>query len=167
MAVSINQLAIYALILVLGWLLGLLSRSGGGAWRRKYEAEHDERLALEKTHVERDAAARARITSLEQGGLERDVTPIAPTASGSVAADPNGQRNDLTRIRGIDHANEVRLNEADIHLYGDLSRVGDDETAGLEGRIGATLGTIAREEWREQATLLASGRLDEHRARFG
>ena len=66
MTVPINQLAIYALLIVLGWLLGLLSRSGGGVWRRKYEAERDARVALETAHHDRDAAARTRIAELER-----------------------------------------------------------------------------------------------------
>jgi hypothetical protein len=42
-----NEWAILLLVLVLGWLLGLLSASGGGRWRREYEREREERLAEE------------------------------------------------------------------------------------------------------------------------
>ena len=162
MTVPINQLAIYALILVLGWLLGLLSRSGGGAWRRKYEAERDARIALEKAHHDRDAAARARIAE-----LERHEPAIGATTAGTIAAAASGQRDDLARIRGIDHSGENRLNDAGIHRFVDLSRTSDAEAAALEGRLGIAPGTIAQEAWREQAALLASGRTDEHRTRFG
>lgn len=156
-----NQIALYALVLILGWLLGLLSRSGGGVWRRKYEAERAERVALEKAHVDRDAAARTRIAE-----LERHAPPIGATTAASVAAAAHGTRDDLALIRGIGHAGETRLNEAGIHRYVDLSRLSDADAAALEGRLGAAPGTIAREEWREQAALLASGRADEHRTRF-
>lgn len=161
MTLSFNQLAIYALILILGWLLGLLSRPGGAVWRRKYEEERDARIALEKAHVDRDTAARARIAE-----LERYQPPIGAGTAGAVAAAASGQRDDLSLIRGIDHAEEVRLNDAGIHRYVDLSRISDAEAAALEGRLGEAPGTIAREEWREQAALLASGRHDEHRSRF-
>ncbi len=161
MAVSFNQLAIYALILILGWLLGLLSRSGGGKWRRQYEAERDARIALERAHVDRDAAANARIAE-----LERHAPPVGAATAGSIAAAASGQRDDLTLISGVGHAGETRLNEAGIHRYADLSRMSDAEAAALEGRLGAEPGTIARQEWREQAAMLASGRLEEHRTRF-
>ena len=39
-----NQWAILFLVLVLGWLLGLISRSGGKKWKRAYEAERDARI---------------------------------------------------------------------------------------------------------------------------
>lgn len=161
MTLSFNQLAIYLLVLVLGWLLGLLSRTGGTAWRRKYEAERDARIALEQAHIDRDAAARARIAE-----LERHQHPIGAGTAGAVAAAASGQRDDLSKIRGIDHVDETKLNDAGIHRFVDLSRMTDAEAAALEGRLGEASGTISREEWREQAALLASGRHEEHRSRF-
>jgi hypothetical protein len=57
---------ILGLTLVLGWLLGIMSRSGGGRWKRELKTER-ERHALELK--ERDArlkAADARIAELER-----------------------------------------------------------------------------------------------------
>lgn len=57
---------ILGLTLVLGWVLGLMSRSGGGKWKRELKTERD-RYALELK--ERDArltAANARIAELER-----------------------------------------------------------------------------------------------------
>jgi hypothetical protein len=59
---TVNQWAILFLVLVLGWLLGMMSRSGGARWRR---AAADERAARERVETERDAA-RARIAELER-----------------------------------------------------------------------------------------------------
>jgi predicted flap endonuclease-1-like 5' DNA nuclease len=161
MTLSFNQLAIYALVLILGWLFGLLSRSGGTMWRRKYEAERDARIALETEHNDRDVATRARIAE-----LERHQPAIAAGTAGTVAAAASGQRDDLSLIRGVDQACENRLNDAGVHRFVDLSRLSDIDAVALEGRLGVSAGTIAREEWREQAALLASGRHDEHRSRF-
>jgi hypothetical protein len=55
-----NQWAVLFLVLVLGWLLGLMSSSGGARWRRQYEAEHDARLAAERDRDERLALERDR-----------------------------------------------------------------------------------------------------------
>ena len=49
-AFTTNQWAILFLVLVLGWLLGLISRSGGAKWRRAYEAERDARVEEQREH---------------------------------------------------------------------------------------------------------------------
>lgn len=36
-----NQWIVVALVLVAGWLLGMMSRSGGAKWRAQYETERD------------------------------------------------------------------------------------------------------------------------------
>ena len=78
-----NQWAILFLVLVLGWLLGMMSRSGGARWRH---AAADERIARERVETERDAA-RARITELER---ERTVVVEKPAVVEKrvVTADP-------------------------------------------------------------------------------
>ncbi len=60
-----NQWAVLFLVLVLGWLLGLMSQSGSGRWRRQYEAERDARLAAERDHQDRLTAERHRDERLE------------------------------------------------------------------------------------------------------
>ena len=42
----------------------------------------------------------------------------------------------------------------------------DADAATLEARLGLKGGTIAYEEWREQAAMLRDHRLDEHRTRY-
>jgi hypothetical protein len=43
-----NGWFILGLTLVIGWLLGLLSRSGGGKWKAAYNRERDAHVALRK-----------------------------------------------------------------------------------------------------------------------
>jgi hypothetical protein len=45
-----NTWAVLGLTLVIGWLLGLLSRSGGRKWKDAYNRERDLHLALRKDH---------------------------------------------------------------------------------------------------------------------
>jgi len=45
-----NGWVILGLTLVIGWLLGLLSRSGGSKWKSAYNRERDAHLALRKEH---------------------------------------------------------------------------------------------------------------------
>ena len=65
---------ILGLTLVLGWLLGLMSRSGGGRWKRELKTERDNHVVALKDRDDRLAAAHARIAELERA---RPVTGYA------------------------------------------------------------------------------------------
>ena len=169
-----NQWAILFLVFVLGWLLGLISRSGGKKWKRAYEAERDAR-ADEQAELE---AARARIAELEAARsasvVEKPVA-VAPADAPvveAVADTPTAEtldlrRDDLSRIRGIGAAGERRLNEEGIYRYSDITSLTPEEELALERRLGADDGYIEQEQWREQAAMLDAGRIDEHRATYG
>jgi predicted flap endonuclease-1-like 5' DNA nuclease len=157
-----NQWAVVGLVLVLGWLLGLLSRSGAGKWRRQAEEEQQLRLAAQEHFDARIKAANARIAE-----LEKTAPAIGAGTGGAIAAAAAGKRDDLSLIRGIGRAGETRLNECGIHSYRDITGMSETEEAELEGRIGAEPGYIEQERWREQAALLAAGQTDEHRERYG
>jgi len=169
-----NQWAILFLVLVLGWLLGLVSRSGGKKWRRAYEAERDAR-AEEQAELE---AARARIAELEtpkptrvrEHATTRTAVvrePVAAPAPAPAAETLDLRHDDLARIRGIGAAGERRLNEEGIYRYADIIGLTDEEEAALERRLGADQGYIEQEQWREQAAMLDAGKVDEHRATYG
>ena len=167
-----NQWAILFLVLVLGWLLGLVSRSGGRKWKRAYQAERDAR-ADEQAELE---AARARVAELEAA---RPAPVAAPAAAATVVEEPVAvtpvtttetldlTRDDLSLIRGIGAAGQRRLNEEGIYRYSDITGMTPAEEADLEARLGADEGYIEQEQWREQAALLESGEIDRHRATYG
>jgi len=50
MTFTTNQWAVLGLVLVAGWLLGMMSRSGGGRWKRAYQDERDAHLALRRDY---------------------------------------------------------------------------------------------------------------------
>ena len=152
MSFTINQWAILALVFVLGWLLGLLSRSDRG-WRRRYEEERAAHLALRSEHDKRIAAANTRTAE-----LDRSEPVVASAAGEAVAATATGRRDDLTRIDGIGAHDETRLNDAGIHSFPELAAIDAEREASLEASLGYERGRIERERWREQAQLLASGR---------
>jgi predicted flap endonuclease-1-like 5' DNA nuclease len=160
-----EQWAILFLVLVLGWLLGLLSRSGGKKWKRAYEAERDARID-EQAELE---AARARVAELEAAAPRAAVVeePVVATAPATTTETLDLTRDDLSRIRGIGNAGQRRLNEEGIYRYSDITGMTPAEEAELESRLGADEGYIEQEQWREQAALLESGELDQHRATYG
>ncbi len=45
-----NGWMILGMTLVIGWLLGLLSRSGGAKWKKAYDTEHSAHVALRKEY---------------------------------------------------------------------------------------------------------------------
>jgi predicted flap endonuclease-1-like 5' DNA nuclease len=153
-----NQWAILALVLILGWLIGLLSRSGGAKWRRAYEEERNARQAAEA----QTAAHRERIAELER----QSGHPVGAGTAGAIGAAAAGNRDDLALIRGIGRDREISLNDAGIYRYRQIEDLSASDAAGLETRLGLKEGTISYEEWREQAALLREKGVDAHRARW-
>jgi predicted flap endonuclease-1-like 5' DNA nuclease len=183
---STNQWAILGLVLVLGWLLGLMTLAGGRKWKRGYLAERDRRIALEREHatyedrlaaheaqserltlLEKERAAQdARIADFERRGVAPAVAPVTTATAGSVAMAASGQRDDLSLIFGVGRGGEQKLNDLGVHRYRDITTLSPIDEATLETRLGLESGEIAEERWREQADLLARGKFDEHARLF-
>ncbi len=159
MGFTANQWAILALVLILGWLIGLLSRSGGSRWRRSYEEERAARQAAEA----QAATHRERIAELER----QTAHPVGAGTAGAIGAAAAGNRDDLALIRGIGRTHEISLNDAGIYRYRQIEDLSAADAAALETRLGLKSGAIAYEEWREQAAMLRGNNIDAHRTRYG
>jgi hypothetical protein len=57
---------ILGLTLALGWVLGLMSRSGGKKWKRELHRERDEHKAAIRNRDEQIAALKSRVTDYER-----------------------------------------------------------------------------------------------------
>lgn len=161
-----NQWVILFLVFVLGWLLGLLSRSSK-KWRRAYEAERDARIEEQREHAAALETTQARIAELER---ERPAAPTAVAVAPAVATSPstlNLTRDDLGLIRGIGPEGARDLHDEGIYRYRQILDMTAEQEHALEDQLGADRGYIEQEQWREQAQLLADGRIEEHRRRFG
>ncbi len=183
-----NQWVVLALVLILGWFLGLLTRAGGRNWRRGFEQERAARIAADaerdrlsaritelesererrieleterEGHMARAAAANDRITQ-----LERHQPAVSSGTAGSIAAAAGGNRDDLSLIFGVGRSGEIKLNDLGVHRYADILALSASDEAALEGRMGLAPATIADERWREQADLLKRGKFDEHARLF-
>lgn len=167
-AFTTNQWVVVFLVLVLGWLLGLVSRSGGAKWRRAYEAERDARVEEQRDHAAALEAANARVAELERAvpatAVVADRKPVVPATTPETL---DLRNDDLGLIRGIGPVGAADLNEQGIYRYSDLASMSAEDEAALEDHLGADRGYIAQERWREQAALLEQGKIDEHRAKFG
>jgi len=136
---SRNQWAILALILILGWLLGLLSRSGGARWRR-IAAEEQARRETAKRGL---TAANEYIADLDRQTAGR---PMGPGTAAAIGAAASGACDDLAlyprhwpRARNPSH-------ELGIHSYQKVAALSDGEAIDLETRLGLSPETIAREQ---------------------
>lgn len=160
-----TQWAVLALVLLLGWVLGLLSRSGGKKWKHELAAERSSRAAERKDYEDRLRASDARFAELERRRPTTTATAAGGTAAG-IGAAVHGKREDLSAIRGVGPDGAARLNEAGYHSFHDVEKMSAADEAALEQRLGLAPGTIERENWREQAATLRSGDHDGHRKRW-
>jgi predicted flap endonuclease-1-like 5' DNA nuclease len=159
-----NQWAILFLVLLLGWLLGLITRSGGRKWKRAYEAERDARIDEQRDNAAALEAAQARIAELERA---RPAAAVAPVVEERSVERLDLTRDDLGLIRGVGPAGAARLHEEGLYRFADIAALTSGEEHALEDKLGADRGYIAQEQWREQAELLRDGRIEEHARRFG
>lgn len=161
-----TQWATLALVLVLGWVFGLLSRSGGKRWKQELAAERSSRAEERKGYEERLRANDARVEASNKRIAELETHAPATVGAGAVGAAARGSRDDLSAIKGIGADGENRLNDAGYHSFKDIEKMSASDEAALEGRLGLAAGTIERENWREQAATLRSGDREGHRKRW-
>lgn len=146
---STNQWAILGLVLVLGWLLGLASRSGAAKWKRAYHQERDAHVAYRAESDARIKASNERIAE-----LNRHAPLVGAGTASAVGAAARGNRDELSKINGIDSDLEIRLNECGVHSFRDIAALNRTDEAALEGRLGLAPGTIERDAWKAQAAAL-------------
>ncbi|WP_294138002.1 hypothetical protein [Sphingobium sp.] len=147
MSFTLNDIALLLVALAIGLILGLMM-SGRGKYRRAWRDEQAAHRAMVKDRDAQLEAANARIVELEKRTVPVGATPVAGVAA---------ERDDLSRIKGLSQAQEVSLNEAGYQRYGQIAALNGEQEAALEARLGLTPGTIARENWREQARALEGG----------
>jgi predicted flap endonuclease-1-like 5' DNA nuclease len=162
-----NQWIVLALVLVLGWFLGLFTLAGGRKWRKAFEVERDARIAAD---AERDRLA-ARITEINQERdrrleLEKARPSINSAIAGPIAAPAAVKRDDLSMIFGVGRSGEMKLNALGIHRFTEIVSLSLTDEAALEDRMGLAPGTISEERWRDQAEMLRKGKLEDHARMF-
>ncbi|MEL7049791.1 MAG: hypothetical protein AAFO75_12705, partial [Pseudomonadota bacterium] len=99
-------------------------------------------------------------SAAEPKATEPPPSPVAEAGSEGPLAGliipATGPVDDLKRIRAIDAFVEGKLNAVGVTQYAQLAALTSEGVRGLGGRIGE-LGRIHRENWIEQATILAKG----------
>ncbi len=148
---TMNDLALLAIALVIGWILGLMM-SGRGRFKRLWQ---EEKVAHRTALKDRDARLEASEARVRE--LERTAAPVGAGVGASTVAGATHGRDDLSRITGISQREEVALNEAGYQRYGQIASLNAEQEATLEARLGLAPGTITRDDWRGQALALERG----------
>lgn len=149
---TMNDLALLAIALVIGWILGLMT-SGRGRLKRLYQEEKIAHRTEVKDRDARLAEAQGRIKELERHAVPVGVGAGAATTAGATATG----RDDLSRITGVSQREEAALNEAGYHRFAQIATLAAEQEATLEARLGLTPGTITRDDWRGQAAAFDRG----------
>jgi predicted flap endonuclease-1-like 5' DNA nuclease len=87
------------------------------------------------------------------------VEPIHPA--------PAGPADELTRMKGVGPKVAALLNGLGITRFDQIAEWSDDDVARVDAQLGAFKGRIARDQWVEQARLLAAGDTAGYEAKFG
>lgn len=189
-------LSLAAAAFFIGLLLGRIVWGGGGAARDRLAADRDAARATLAdrdaaiAQQSRDlAAARDQVKPLadEVDRLRRDnarllarapVVVAAATAPAVVAGttpisiNPNADSvranlDDLRLLKGVGDKLVTRLHELGVGGNAELAALSTADAEGLDAKLGPFAGRIARDQLREQARLLADGRVTEFEARYG
>lgn len=84
-----------------------------------------------------------------------------------VDAEQPGEADDLTRIKGVGPKLVTLLANLGITRFAQIAQWSEADLAGIDAQLGAFAGRPARDNWIEQARLLASGDTAAYEAKFG
>lgn len=90
-----------------------------------------------------------------------------PSPTPAPEPEPVVEADDLSRLRGVDEPLRARLADLGVKRFADIEDLSAEDEMALERRLDLPAGRIASEQWRDQATLLRTGKTKVHRTRFG
>jgi hypothetical protein len=117
-----NEWVILALVLLLGWVLGLMSRSGGRRWRRDLAAEREAHAATRRDYDARLAEAERRHDTVRHDTALRDNGPRDTIDRDTVHRDTVHRDTVVNRDRAATDAADLRPGER-IEIDADGNRV--------------------------------------------
>lgn len=118
------------MLLLIAFLLG----AGGAVW-------------ILSARKRSDSSVRSETDDLGEAG-------VRAAAPGLLLDSPDGQKDDLTQIIGIDPKTETRLNSLGVFHIRQIASWDDSAARWIEIRLNEP-GRVARERWTEQAAAIA------------
>ncbi|WP_368039532.1 helix-hairpin-helix domain-containing protein [Sphingomonas sp. ID1715] len=106
------------------------------------------------------------------------VDAVPPTAEPEILPEPEalvqpihaiaaGPPDELTRMKGVGPKVAALLNGLGVTRYDQIASWSDDDIARIDAQLGAFKGRITRDQWVEQARLLAASDRAGYEAKFG
>ena len=109
------------------------------------------------------AAAASEVTAAEAG--KDGATPMPePVAAKPV---PVAGADDLIRLKGVGPKLSAKLAELGVSSFAEIAAWGEADIARVDAQLGTFAGRIVRDNWIEQAKLLAAGDKAGFEAKFG
>ncbi|BDW83205.1 hypothetical protein MACH24_26430 [Erythrobacter sp. Dej080120_24] len=106
------------------------------------------------TNANSDAIAAATASADAEAGAAVTPTTAPPPAP---APAPTGEADDLKKIKGVGPKLVTMLKEQGITTYAQIAAWSDADVARIDETLGRFKGRIERDQWVEQAKLLAAG----------
>lgn len=106
------------------------------------------------TRMARREAKRAQRAATDAPASD---APVAETKPGLLAAPKAGKADDLKQIRGVGPSLEKALNDMGVWHFAQIAAWSPAEVAWVDANLVKFKGRIARDNWVEQAKLLAAG----------
>jgi len=174
-------LGLVALVLVV-WVLSRLSRKArvisddsaaplardvldeGAAPAERNQALIDAPRAVEIIQGETSAAATSQTVAAAPPVTDEEAGPETVPVT---AAPATGTPDDLTRIKGLGPKLAALLGEFGISTYAQIAAWDAAEIERIDAKLGRFSGRITRDQWVEQAKLLAAGDESNFVAKFG
>jgi predicted flap endonuclease-1-like 5' DNA nuclease len=97
------------------------------------------------------------------------VVPVAVAAAMTAIGIPAaiGKADDLLQLKGVGPKLNTLLNSLGVSRFDQIAAWGAKEIGIVDGHLGSFKGRIGRDEWVEQAGLLATGAIAAFEAKFG
>lgn len=92
--------------------------------------------------------------------------PVEEPAPAPAAA-PAGPPDELTRMKGVGPKVAALLGTLGVTRFDQIAAWSDEDVARVDAQLGAFKGRIVRDQWVEQARLLAAGDTAAYEAKFG
>lgn len=144
----------------------------GAAPAARNQALIDAPRGVEINQGELSAMANAQATAAAPLGTDEEAGPVvAPSPIPATAPAPApvaaGAADDLTRIKGLGPKLAALLGEFGITSFAQIAAWSPEEIERIDAKLGRFSGRIVRDQWVEQAKLLAAGDEPGFAAKFG
>lgn len=134
--------------------------SEGAAPAQRNQALIDAPRGIEAIQGPLSAAANSQPTAAAPLGTDAEAGPQAPPAAPAAAPAPApapAAGDDLTRIKGLGPKLAALLGEFGITSFAQIATWTPEEIERIDAKLGRFAGRITRDQWVEQARLLAAG----------